>query len=541
MPEDAPPARADWPAHPVIYQIYPRSFADTSASGEGDLAGIADRLSHAARLGADAVWISPFQVSPMVDGGYDIADHATIDPRFGTDADWDKVIARARALGLRVMVDLVANHTSREHPWFTESAERREGREDWYVWADAAPGGGPPNNWLSFFGAPAWTWDHRRRQYYYHTFLDAQPKLNLRSPDVRRAMCSLVSHWRGRGADGFRLDAVTSYLHDTSLADNPPARPEVSARIAGAPHNPYTWQDHMHDFLPGDGVPFMRQVRDWAGPDSYLLGEVNSGNNSVELAISMAGEGGLDSAYVVDLAERGITGEVLADMIARGACAEGLAWWLSSHDQPRHVSRAGDGSPADARLFALLLCAMPGPLILYQGEEIGQRQARLPRAALHDPFDRMYWPDTPGRDGARVPFFWDAGPGGGFTGGVPWLPMAPQDAPAPLSAQEGQPDSPFETYRAALAERRRRGLADGCIEVLEAEADWVLARVDGTEGAPVRLAVNLGREPRRLPGGPARAILASAPGLRDAALDTLPGRTSAWLPADGEEPDGDAT
>ena len=523
------PRRGGWPAHPVIYQIYPRSFADSTGSGEGDLAGIAARLPHVARLGADAVWISPFFLSPMVDGGYDIVDHCAVDPRFGTMADWEALVARARSLGLHVMIDLVANHTSIAHPWFSESAERRGGRDDWYVWADPTPAGGPPNNWLSFFGPPAWTWDHRRRQYYNHTFLEEQPKLNLRHRGVQRAIGEIVAFWRDRGADGFRLDAVTSYLHDESLADNPPARPEVAARIAGARHNPYTWQDHMHDFLPGDGVPFMETVREWAGPEAYLLGEVNSGNRSVELAVETAGAAGLDSAYVVDLAERGVTGDVMADMIERGACAEGLAWWLSTHDRSRHVSRAGDGSERDARLFAVLLCGMPGPLILYQGEELGQRQSSLPREALHDPFDVMYWPAAPGRDGSRVPFHWEAGRGAGFTTGAPWLPMDEADVPAPLSAQAGRPDSPFETYRAALAARRRLGIADACMQVLEAEELWFLGRLTDLPGGALRLAVNLSREAHRLPAGAGAVHMASDPALPGATIGEVPPRTALWL------------
>jgi alpha-glucosidase len=525
--DDGPlPRRGGWPAHPVIYQIYPRSFADTTGTGEGDLAGIARRLEHVARLGADAIWISPFYRSPMVDGGYDISDYKRIDPRFGTMADWDSLVARARDLGLLVMVDLVANHTARAHDWFQDSATRRNGRDDWYVWADATEAGAPPNNWISFFGTPAWTWDHRRQQYYYHTFLPEQPKLNLRNAEVQAAICDVVAFWCEAGADGFRLDAVTSYLHDASLADNPPARPEVSERITGQEFNPYTWQDHVHDFLPGDGVPYMRRVRDWAGENRYLLGEVNSGNRSVELATEVSNAAGLDSAYVVDLAERGLTGEVIADMIERGACAEGLAWWLSSHDHPRHVSRAGDGSARDARMYAVLLCGIPGPIMLYQGEEIGQRQAALPEESLRDRFDLMYWPDIPGRDGARVPLPWGAE---GFTTGTPWLPMRQDDAPAPLDAQEGRADSPLETYRAAIAARKRHGIGGACLAVEEAEPEWFLARLTDAPGCPLRLALNLGDEARPLPGGPARAVMASEPEQRGAEVAEVPPRAALWL------------
>jgi len=529
MPDGLPVRRGKWPAHPVIYQIYPRSFADTTGSGEGDLAGIAGKLDHLADLGADAVWIGPVYPSPMYDGGYDVADYCGIDPRYGTLADLDRVIARAHDLDVRIMMDLVFNHTSIAHPWFKASAARRDGMDDWYVWADAGPDGALPSNWQSYFGSPAWRWHEGRGQYYYHTFSDQQPKLNLRHDGVRDALAKVCAFWRARGVEGFRMDAVTSYLHDPEFRDNPKASPEVSARVAGPPEGEYKRQDHVYDFLPGDGVAFMRHVRDWAGPDTYLLGEVNSGNQSVELATDLVGPDGLDSAYVLDVAERGLTGTILADMVARGACRHGLAWWFSTHDQARHVTRAGDGSPRDAAMFGALLTALPGPLIVYQGEEAGQPQAELPHEVVNDPFDLRFWPDGPGREAARVPLAWtqDA-PGYGFTTGSPWLPMATTGLPESLAAQRADDGgSTFNMYRHALRLRKALGLADGGTEILDAAEDRITARLHRKQGPPVVLALNMTHTARPWADLRDRDVLlaSTAPQNRE----TMAPRSTLWL------------
>ncbi|WP_185020657.1 alpha-amylase family glycosyl hydrolase [Histidinibacterium lentulum] len=531
MPRELPPKRDDWPPFPVIYQVYPRSFADTTGSGTGDLEGIRRGLGHIAGLGADAVWIGPVYPSPMVDGGYDVKEYCAVDPMFGGLDDIDRIIEEAGQLGLRVMMDLVFNHTSREHPWFRASERREDGKDDWYCWADPAPGGGAPNNWRSYFGPPAWTWHEGRRQYYLHTFLAEQPKLNLRHPELRAALKDVCRFWCDRGVKGFRMDAVTCYLHDPELKDNPPAAPEVKERMAGPPGSEYREQDHLHDFLPGDGVPFMREVRDWAGDDKYLLGEVNSGNKSVELSTMLVAEDRLDSAYVIDLAARGITGRVLADMVERGACDEGLAWWLSSHDQPRHVTRDGNGSERDARMFALLLLGLPGPLILYQGEELGQVQADLRRDQVTDPFDLRYWPNPPGRDAARVPLAWTAeAPGYGFTEGRPWLPMDTLGPPRSVDAQDGAGRSVLETYRTALGLRKARGMAEGSTEVLEAEEAWFVARINMPRGGePTLVVLNLSHEDRAWHGlddDGGRMLLASD-GAE--ALGKVPRRSALWF------------
>ena len=452
---DRPKLGAEWPDAPVIYQIYPRSYRDTSGSGTGDLNGIRLKLDHAASLGADAIWLSPFYPSPFSDGGYDVADHMEVDPSLGTLHDFDAVVARAKDLGLRIIIDQVFNHTSVEAPWFKRSVAGDPDYDAYYVWADPKPDGTQPNNWLSQFGQPAWTWNHIRRQYYFHNFTADQPALNLRNEAVQDELRTIMRFWRDRGVDGFRIDAVTSLLFDTSLKDNPPATPEVQDKVSGENFVPYTYQDHTYDLLPGDGVAFVANLRDWAGEDAFLIGEVTSGNKSVELASRLTEEGRMNTAYTTDLPESGATAAAYADILTRAVDPGRIAWWLSSHDQMRHAGKAGDGSAGDVRFLACVLATAPGPVLIYQGEELGLLQPRLPRHAVTDPLDLLYWPDGPGREGARVPIPWTEGDGRGFTTGRPWLPM---DWPEGISVavQHIASDSALNFYRTALAFRRDR-------------------------------------------------------------------------------------
>ena len=449
-----------WPASPAIYQIYPRSFQDTTGTGIGDLRGVAQRLDHVASLGVDAIWVSPHYLSPWVDGGYDVTDHMKVEPRLGTLADFDALVARAHALGLRVTIDQVLNHTSDTHAWFRAARAGDDAMAERYLFRDPKPDGTPPNNWLSQFGIPGWSWVHTRRQYYFHQFLACQPSLNLRHPDVQAAHAAQIAFWRGRGVEGFRFDAVTSYLWDESLADNPPASREVQARVAGDTFMTYTYQDHQHDMLPGDGAAYAERLRGWAGADAWLIGEVTSGNQSYELAMEFAAKGRLDAAYTTDLPEgRGAPGAV-AGMLSRADPAR-IVGWLSSHDQPRH----GTGSLHDACLRAAVMAFLPGPWLIYQGEEFGLAQPELSEAEVTDPLDLLYWPDGPGREGSRVPMPWDAGaPGYGFTTGTPWLPMR-WDRDALRAAQA--PGGVADTYRDLLRLRRAHGWDRGRVVSVE--------------------------------------------------------------------------
>jgi len=504
----------------VIYQVYPRSFHDTSGTGSGDLKGITQNLDHIASLGVDALWLSPVYVSPLCDGGYDVADHCDIDPLFGTLTDFDALVARAHDLGLRVMMDQVFNHTSDTHDWYAASCAREDPFTDFYVWADPAPDGGPPSNWIGFFGLSAWRWVPARRQYCLHQFLPCQPCLNHYCDALRDRLQGIITFWRDRGVDGFRFDAVTAFFHDKQFRDNPPDDRDA------VPSNPYSCQKHEYDMMPNDCAAFSADLRDWAGPDRFLLGEINSGDNAIELAGKFARPDRLDATYTADLPESGVSGIVLADILKQNAGQGGLAWWLSSHDQPRHISRAGDGTAHDARMFAGLLLALPGPVLLYQGEEVGQPQADIPLHALHDPFDRMYWPDVPGRDGARAPMAWDINAHNmGFTQGTPWLPTV-QPEGGGVAQQDEDEDSVLAFYREAIALRRDLGLADARIEVLEAREHWVYAKVSPEEGAVCHVVVNMQADAQSIPAG----VPDTPPLLASSALQScqIPPRSAVW-------------
>lgn len=239
---------------PTIYQIYPRSFPDTTGNGEGDLQGIIQKVPYIKSLGVEYVWLSPFYRSPMIDGGYDITDHCAVNPRFGAMDDFEELLAVFHKNGLKVIIDIIFNHTSNQHEWFQKSAENNATYKDYYIWHDPKPDGSVPNNWLTKFGKPAWTWNHKRRQYYLHNFLSEQPNLNLRNPAVQDEVKNILTFWQSKGVDGFRFDAVTFYLSDHQFRDNPAAEEDTREQISGAPNNPYTYQSHKYDVLIEDGV-----------------------------------------------------------------------------------------------------------------------------------------------------------------------------------------------------------------------------------------------------------------------------------------------
>lgn len=454
-----------WPKAPAIYQIYPRSFMDSNGDGIGDLPGVTSRLAHVADLGVDAIWLSSHYLSPWADGGYDVADHRKVDPRLGTLNDFDALVARAHDLGLRVMIDQVLNHTSCEHPWFLAAQQGDDEMAERYLFLDPKPDGTPPNNWLSQFGTAGWKWAYKRRQYFFHQFLECQPSLNLRHPAVQDAHRDQIRYWRDRGVDGFRFDAVTSYLWDASLKDNPPSTPEVQAKVSGDTFVPYTYQDHLYDMLPGDGAAYMENLRDWAGPDMWLMGEITSGNKSVELAMEFSGPGRLNAGYTTDMPENGGDAKTVADMIER-ADLQRLVGWLTSHDQPRQSYGA-----TKAAAQAVLMAVLPGPWLIYQGEEWGLSQPDLAKDEVTDPLDLLYWPDGPGREGSRVPMPWDAkAPDYGFGSGKPWLPMR-WDRAALTRAQA--PGGIAETYRRVIALRRDLGWGTAKMVRCDSAADWL--------------------------------------------------------------------
>lgn len=484
-PIHAPAAQSvthPWWQGASIYQIYPRSFMDSNGDGIGDLPGITAKLDYVAALGVEAIWISPFFTSPMKDFGYDVADYCGVDPIFGTLADFDVLVARAHALGLKVLIDQVYAHTSDEHPWFAESRQSRSGaRSDWYVWANAKPDGSPPSNWQSVFGGPAWTWDARRGQYYLHNFLPGQPQLNCHVPAVQDALLDAARFWLERGVDGFRLDALNFAMHNPDLTDNPPAPQDGKIRT-----RPFDFQLHLHNQSHAAIPAFIERIR--ALCDSYgavfTMAEVGGANALAEMHSYTRGQARLNSAYGFDFlyAER-LTPALVAQAQACWPTEPECGWpsWaFENHDAPRALSRwcAVDQRDAFARMKAVLLTSLRGNPIIYQGEELGLTQVDIPFERLQDPEAIANWPLTLSRDGARTPLPWAAqDEHGGFTAGSPWLPLGEDNLARAVDRQEKDPAALLHLTRQLLELRRQSpALRWGDYEVLHADDNTLAAR-----------------------------------------------------------------
>ncbi|WP_426026922.1 alpha-amylase family glycosyl hydrolase [Brevundimonas sp. TWP2-3-4b2] len=501
-----PADTADWWRGAVIYQVYPRSFADTNGDGVGDLAGITAHLDHIASLGVDAVWLSPFFTSPMKDFGYDVADYCDVDPIFGTLADFDRLIARAHDLGLRIITDLVVAHTSDRHVWFQQSRQSRTGaRADWFVWADAKDDGSPPSNWQSVFGGPAWIWDARRGQYYMHNFLPEQPQLNLHKAAVQDALLDAARFWLDRGVDGFRFDAINFAMHDPALTDNPPAPP------GGRRTRPFDFQSHVHNQSQPGIVDFLARVRALMDryPGRFSVAEVVGEAAEPEMQAFTAGETRLNSAYGFSYL---YADELTPGLVRRantawdGAPGQGWpSWAFSNHDAPRAVSRWSHGRDPDrfARMAMLLLIALRGNVFVYQGEELGLPQAEVPFERLVDPEAIANWPETLGRDGARTPMPWRADvPHAGFSTVEPWLPVDPRHPPLAVERQEVDAASMLHLTRRLITMRKATpALRLGALTFRDAPAP--LLAFDRILGDEVLTCVfNLGHEASGwLPGG----------------------------------------
>ena len=492
-----------WWRRGAIYQVYPRSFADSDGDGVGDLEGLRSRLDYVASLGVEAIWLSPVFPSPMADFGYDVSDYCDIDPTFGTLADFDALVADAHARGLRVVLDWVANHTSDEHPWFRESRSSRDNpRRDWYVWADPAPNGGPPNDWTSAFSAvgPAWTLDEQTGQYYLHSFAPQQPDLNWDNPQVEAAMHETVRFWLDRGVDGLRLDAIIKIAKDPLLRDT-----------AGAP-SPYheDWET-IHDRLAR-----LRQVLD-DYPDTMMVGELWAAD--LPRFVTFLTGTGMHLAHNFEFVELPWDADAYRSFIDRfEAETQSIpdlwpCWFLENHDLPRVASRfdeAGLG-PARARAVVLMLYALRGTPFLYQGQELG-----LPDAVV--PPERVV--DVDGRDPERAPIPWErpsqAGPGAGFTTGEPWLPLVEHAEGLCVRAQETDALSSLHlTRRIAALRRGIPALQDGSQRTLPAAAG-VLAWLRETDGDRYLVVVSFATQalPADLPDDlPAvgRLLLATSP------------------------------
>lgn len=488
-----------WWKGAAIYQIYPRSFMDANGDGIGDLPGITTRLDHVVSLGVDAIWISPFFTSPMKDFGYDVADYRDVDPIFGKLADFDALVQRAHALGLKVLIDQVYSHTSDEHAWFAQSRSSTSNEKaHWYVWADAKPDGSPPTNWQSVFGGPAWTWDARRRQYYLHNFLASQPQLNLHNRAVQDAVLDVMRFWLDRGVDGFRIDALNFAMHDPQLRDNPPAPENGKART-----RPFDFQLKLHNQSHADIPQFIKRIR--ALTDEYegifTVAEVGGDDADREMKAFTQGEAHLNSAYGFDfLYADELTGQLVCKALAQWPDEEGTGWpsWaFENHDAPRALSRwcPPEHREAFARMKMTLLACLRGNIILYQGEELGLTQVDIPFEQLHDPEAIANWPLTLSRDGARTPMPWEVCNCGGFGSETPWLPLGEENRARAVEVQDARTDSLLNHTRAMLALRKGHpALHHGAVVECRVEGE-LLDFTRQVDGERIRCLFNLGPAP----------------------------------------------
>jgi alpha-glucosidase len=525
-----------WWQRGVVYQIYPRSFMDSNGDGVGDLAGITARLDYVEWLGVDAIWISPFYPSPMADFGYDVANYVDVHPLFGTLADFDALLAAAHRRGLRVILDFVPNHTSDRHPWFLESrASRASPKRDWYLWHDPAPDGGPPNNWLSVFGGRAWEWDAPTGQYYYHAYLKEQPDLNWRNPAVRAAMLDVLRFWFDRGVDGFRIDALRQLIKDDQLRDNPP---DPAWRPGDDPYR------SLEPLYTADRPEVMDVVREWRRlADEYdqrvLIGELWV---ALERLVRYYGEDGrglhlpfnfhliltpwqprqvaaLVERYEALLGSQAATAHALGsdprpDVVrAAGDPRLGLLpagawpnWVLGNHDRSRLATRVG---PAQARVAAMLLLTLRGTPTLYQGDELGMHDVPIPPERVQDPAGRNVPGLGLGRDPERTPMQWSGGPGGGFTTGTPWLPLADDVDAINVERERADPRSLLGLYRRLIELRRATpALAVGAFRPLFVD-DHVLVYAREQADRRYVVALNFSHEPRAVAIPAGRVLLST--------------------------------
>jgi alpha-glucosidase len=488
-----PPSTAPWWESAVIYQIYPRSFADASGDGVGDLAGIRERLDHLrgadGSLDVDAVWLSPIYPSPLHDFGYDISDYTDVAPEYGNLEDLDALIAACHERGLRLLMDLVPCHTSIDHPWFVEARASREARKrSWYIWADPAPGGGPPSNWEAAFGGSTWEWDEGTQQYYLHSFYPEQPDLNWRNPEVAEATAEVMRFWFRRGVDGFRVDAIFAAIKDDRFRDNPPdRRPHAIPGLGGEAGQDPLWslnRPEVHDV-----VRHLRRVAD-EFPGRVLVGEAYV---PVEELARYLGHGGDDEfhlAFNFELLLSPWDQQHLTLAIERSEALHPAGAWptyaISNHDQSRHATRWGQER---ARAAAFMLLTLRGVAVLYAGEEIGMVDAD--DAVLPDPpFDRA------GRDGFRTPMQWDGSSTGGFTAGIPWLPSV-DPATRNVDDQRSDAGSLLRLYCRLIAARRRStALRHGEHRSLFRVGPEVLAWLREADEERVLCLLNVGDAPR---------------------------------------------
>jgi len=492
-----------WWQRGIIYQIYPRSFQDSDSDGVGDLSGVTARLPYLASLGVEAVWLSPIFTSPMRDFGYDVADYCEIDPLFGTLEDFDALVARAHGLGLKVMLDYVPNHSSSDHAWFQEALKGKESpRRDWYMWRDPAPDGGPPNNWKSFFGGPAWTLDGASGQYYLHQFLPSQPELNWRNPDVREAMAEVLRFWMRRGVDGFRVDVIWLLAKDERFLDEP-VNPNWK------PGEPEHWSlEHIYTQDQPETHEYIREMRAVLDEfdDRMMVGEIYL---PVEKLLPYAGTSDAQMVHLpfnfhlIGMPWRAEQIRTFVDSYDAACMRVGSwpNWVLGNHDQHRFKTRVG---AAQYRVAQTLLLTLRGTPTVYYGDEIGMQNVPVPFERMVDPAG-LQQPDVPtaSRDPERTPMQWDSTQNAGFTapGVVPWLPLADDADRVNVQVQEADTHSDLNFFRALITLRREHpALVGGDYHSLESGHPDVFIFERTLEGERLVVLLNFGGETRPLEG-----------------------------------------
>lgn len=482
-----------WWKRAVIYEIASISFQDSDGDGRGDLAGLLQRVDYLQWLGVDAVWLTPIQKSPMRDFGYDIVDYCAVDPTFGTMEDFDRLLAALHRASIRLILDLVPNHSSSDHPWFKESCSSRSNeRAEWYLWSDPAANGGPPNNWKSRFGGSAWKWSEAREQFYCHTFLIEQPDLNWRNDEVRQAFTEVMRFWLDRGVDGFRVDASAVLIKDDLLRDNPP-NPDATDKTPPPQQDVPVFTDDRPEAM--SCIEMMRQVID-EYDHRMLCGEVQGKTDRIghfygaerprlHLPLNFA---------LLDAEWNALSLQAAIDAYFNALPQDAWpVWVIGGHDKRRIASQLGQ---AQVRVLAMLLMTIKGTPFFYMADEIGAERLPIPPDRVQDPFEKLVPGYGLGRDGERTPMRWDGSPHGGFTTGEPWLSML-GDPSRNVAAQREDGRSILQLYRRLIELRREeRALLDGDYQPLRARNDVLCyARCAGERRLLVGL--NISDEPRR--------------------------------------------
>lgn len=469
----------EWWRGTVIYQIYPRSFMDSNGDGVGDLAGLYQKLEHVANLGAEAIWISPFFKSPMKDYGYDVSDYRDVDPVFGTLDDFKAVLNRAHELGIKVLIDQVWSHTSDQHDWFKESRQNRDNaKHDWYVWADPKPDGTPPNNWLSWFGGSAWTWDSRRMQYYLHHFLKEQPALNFWNPAVREAIKHVAAFWLDMGVDGFRLDVANLYLADEKLRDNPVRDMNGPLPVDPPPSNPVIRQIRTYSNTQPENLDWIEELRAFVDqwPDRCLLAEAGCCEDSERVAAEYTKKNKrFHLCYSFGLLGSDMTKAPVLYSTARAEShiEDGwVCWAVNNHDFRRAIGRMKGEMPVEdkACYSTALGLTLRGSYCMYQGEELGLPNAELSFEDLRDPYDIALYPHHVGRDGPRTPMPWmsSAVQAGFSTALRTWLPLSPAHISLAVDVQTANEHSVLAHIKAFLKWRKETpAIRFGAIEFID--------------------------------------------------------------------------